>query len=161
MSRERGSPSQSTWLSFYMRKKVALWPDTTTALVHARIVSPWTSWGWLSQSVYSYFEKGCQKKNEHATIQKGNMGYYQYTVPDTVAVKPTFVAFLKHSQTYVHCRSCQSFKFLIVACTFSDDLSRNSCIWRKAGPGRRVTLHLAGPTFCFSCERFVTFGKEM
>ena len=105
--------------------------------------------------------KVARKKNEHATIQKGNMGYYQYTVPDTVAVKPTFVAFLKHSQTYVHCRSCQSFKFLIVACTFSDDLSRNSCIWRKAGPARRVTLHLAGPTFCFSCERFVTFGKEM
>ena len=33
-------------------------------------------------------------KNGHATIPKGNMGYDQYTVPDTVAVKPTFVAFL-------------------------------------------------------------------
>ena len=33
-------------------------------------------------------------KNLHATIQKGNMGYGQYTVPDTVAVEPTFVAFL-------------------------------------------------------------------
>ena len=30
----------------------------------------------------------------HVTIPKGNMGYDQYTVPDTVAVKPTFVAFL-------------------------------------------------------------------
>ena len=30
----------------------------------------------------------------HATIPKGKMGYDQYTVPDTVAVKPTFVAFL-------------------------------------------------------------------
>ena len=30
----------------------------------------------------------------HATIPKGNMGYDQYTVPGTVAVEPTFVAFL-------------------------------------------------------------------
>ena len=30
----------------------------------------------------------------HATILKGNMGYDQYTVPGTVAVEPTFVAFL-------------------------------------------------------------------
>ena len=32
--------------------------------------------------------------NVHATIPKGNMGYEQYTVPDSAAVKPTFVAFL-------------------------------------------------------------------
>ena len=30
-------------------------------------------------------------KTVHATIPKGNMGYVQYTVPDTVAVEPTFV----------------------------------------------------------------------
>ena len=30
----------------------------------------------------------------HATIPKGNMGHDQYTVPDTVAVDPTFVALL-------------------------------------------------------------------
>ena len=30
----------------------------------------------------------------HATIPKGIMGYDQYTVPDTVVVEPTFVAFL-------------------------------------------------------------------
>ena len=41
---------------------------------------------------YSYFEKGC-RKNVHATIPRGNMGYVQYTVPDTVVVEPTFVAF--------------------------------------------------------------------
>ena len=34
------------------------------------------------------------EKNVHATIPKGNMGYDQYTVPDTVAVEPTFVSFL-------------------------------------------------------------------
>ena len=33
-------------------------------------------------------------KNVHATIPKGNMGYDQYGVPDTVAVKSSFVAFL-------------------------------------------------------------------
>ena len=33
-------------------------------------------------------------KKMHATILKGNMGYDQYTVPDTVAVEPTFIAFL-------------------------------------------------------------------
>ena len=32
---------------------------------------------------YSYVEKGC-RKNVHATIPKGNMGYDQYTVPDSV-----------------------------------------------------------------------------
>ena len=31
--------------------------------------------------VYSYFETGC-RKNVHATIPKGNMGYDQYPVPD-------------------------------------------------------------------------------
>ena len=39
--------------------------------------------------VYSYFKKGVQ-----STIPKGNMGYDQYTVPDTVAVERTSVAFL-------------------------------------------------------------------
>ena len=33
-------------------------------------------------------------KNVHSTIPKGNMGYDQYTVPDSVAVESTFVAFL-------------------------------------------------------------------
>ena len=60
----------------------------------------------------------------------------------TVAVEPTFVAFHWHSPTYVRCLSYHPFKFLwrtgqtkpptipfgIVACTFSDNLSRNSCI---------------------------------
>ena len=32
-------------------------------------------------------------ENVHATTPKGNMRYDQYTVPDTVAVEPTFVAF--------------------------------------------------------------------
>ena len=44
--------------------------------------------------VYSYFREKVVGENVHATIPKGNMGYDQYTVPDTsVAVEPTFVAF--------------------------------------------------------------------
>ena len=36
----------------------------------------------------------CVGKNVHATIPKGNMGYDQYTVPETLAVEFTFVVFL-------------------------------------------------------------------
>ena len=52
----------------------------------------------VSYVVYSFFEKGC-RKNVHATIPKGNMGYDQYTVPDAVAVELTFDAFFLQSQT--------------------------------------------------------------
>ena len=38
------------------------------------------------------FEKGRQK-NVHATIPKVNMGYDQYAVPDTAAVKSYVVVF--------------------------------------------------------------------
>ena len=34
------------------------------------------------------------RKNAHELIPKGNMGYDQYTVPDTVAVESSIVAFL-------------------------------------------------------------------
>ena len=40
------------------------------------------------------FRERLSEKNVHATIPKGNMGYDQYTVPDTVAVELGFVAFL-------------------------------------------------------------------
>ena len=39
------------------------------------------------------FREGLLEK-VHATIPNGNMGYDQYTVPDTVAFERTFVAFL-------------------------------------------------------------------
>ena len=101
----------------------------------------------LRNNMYSYkggllaWYTAISGKNVHATIPKGNMGYEKYTVPDT-ALESTFVAFLYHSQTYVHGLSCHSFKFLwrtvnskpptipfgIVACTFVDNLSQNSCI---------------------------------
>lgn len=36
------------------------------------------------QMLYSYFEKGYQKKKKdaHSTIQEGNVEYDQYAVPD-------------------------------------------------------------------------------
>ena len=40
------------------------------------------------------FRERLSEKNVHATIPKDNMGYDQYTVPDTVAVELSFVAFL-------------------------------------------------------------------
>ena len=36
--------------------------------------------------------------------REGNMGYDQYTVPDTVAVEPTFVAFLNRKHTSMACQ---------------------------------------------------------
>ena len=45
------------------------------------LVRPICEYGSVAWSPYSYFEKGC-RKNVHATIPKGNMGYDQYTVPD-------------------------------------------------------------------------------
>ena len=39
------------------------------------------------------FREWLSEKNVHVTISKGNMGYDQYTVPDTVAVEPTFDTF--------------------------------------------------------------------
>ena len=61
---------------------------------------------------YSYFEKDC-RENAHATILKGNMGYDQYTVPNTEAVQTTFVAFLWYSQKKnVYGLSRHSFKIV-------------------------------------------------
>ena len=48
----------------------------------------------LMQYSYTAISRQVVRKNVHATIPKGNMGYVQYSVLDTVAVEPTFVAFL-------------------------------------------------------------------
>ena len=93
-------------------------------------------------SKYTAISRKFVKNKVHATIPKGNMGYDQYLFLTTVAVEPTFVTFLQHSQTYISGLPYDSFKFLwktvhlksptipfrIVACTFSDNLSQNSCI---------------------------------
>ena len=46
------------------------------------------------QHLFTLISRKVVGQNVHATIPKGNMGYDQYTVPDTVAVEPNFVAFL-------------------------------------------------------------------
>ena len=48
----------------------------------------------LEARMYTTISRKVVGQNVHATIPKGNMGYDQYTFPDFVAVKPTFVAFL-------------------------------------------------------------------
>ena len=55
------------------------------------LISPYLAWD--RYYTYSYFKKGC-RKNVHATIPKGNMGYDRTLFLTTLAVKPTFVAFL-------------------------------------------------------------------
>ena len=45
------------------------------------------------QHLFTLISRKVVGKNVHATIPKGNMRYDQYTVPDTVAVEPNFVAF--------------------------------------------------------------------
>ena len=87
-----------------------------------RIVFAWV--------VYSYFEKGFAK-NVHATIPKG------------IGMLSNLLLLLSFStRRYVHVLSFHSFKFLwktvnskpptipfgVVACTLSDNLSRNSCV---------------------------------
>ena len=52
--------------------------------------------GWCLPTLYLAHTAISRKvvgENVHVTIPKGNMGYDQYTVPETVAVEPTFVAF--------------------------------------------------------------------
>ena len=60
---------------------------------------------------YSCIEKGC-RKNLHATIPKSNTGYDQYSAPDAVAVKSTFVTFLQFSsRTFMGSRAIILFSF--------------------------------------------------
>ena len=46
----------------------------------------------INNRIYTAISKKVVGKTVHATIPKGNMGYDQYTVSDTVAVEPTFAA---------------------------------------------------------------------
>ena len=78
----------------------------------------------------------------HATILKGNLGYVQYTVPNDCSCRTYFcyfplapahicpwppVPFFQMSLRTVHSKP-PTISFGIVACTFSDNLSRNSFI---------------------------------
>ena len=50
--------------------------------------------GWDASLSQGYPPRKVVGKNVHVTIPKGNMGYDQFTVPETVAFEPTFVPFL-------------------------------------------------------------------
>ena len=58
-------------------------------------------------TVYTAYLRKVVRKNEHTTIPKGDMGYVQYAVPDTVAVKPVllllhFFSTCKHTSMSSH-----------------------------------------------------------
>ena len=44
--------------------------------------------------LYTAISRKIVGKNVHATIPKDNMGFDQHSIPDTLAVEPTFVTFL-------------------------------------------------------------------
>ena len=85
-------------------------------------------------------------KNVHVTTPKGNMGYDQYTVPDDCSCRTYFCCFPLALANTFPCPFAPilsnffekkkknskppTMPFRIVACTFPDNLSRNSCIWR-------------------------------
>ena len=108
---------------------------------------------------YTAISRKVVGKNVHATIPKGNMGYDQYTVPDDCSCRSYFCCFplalantfprhfvpipsyffeKKRTQNHPQCLSGLA---RIVACTFPDNLSRNSCIYFL------VPLSWAGVTF--------------
>jgi len=84
-------------------------PSTSSAEPHiSRSGKPYS----IKRKLDTAISRKIVGKNAHATILKGNMGYDQYTVPDTEAVETTFVAFLRHSQTNVYGLSRHSLKFV-------------------------------------------------
>ena len=99
----------------------------------------------LSTSLYTASSRKVVEKNVHATTPKGNMGYDQYTVPNDCSCRTYFDCFplalanicpwplvpffpislenRADKTTHNTFRDCLG--------TFSDNLSQNSCIWRK------------------------------
>ena len=78
----------------------------TLLLSHAKIE------GIIVNKVYTAISRKVVGENTQVTISKGNMGYGQYTLPDSIAVEATFVAFLLLPLTNVYALSCNSFTFL-------------------------------------------------
>ena len=91
---------------------------------------------------YTVISRKVVAKNVHATIPKGNMGYDQYTVPTDCSCQTYFCCFpLAIANTTSQTSRAILSNFFeeqctqkpptiplgIVACTFSDNLSRNCC----------------------------------
>ena len=93
----------------------------------------------------------------------------------TVAVETNFFTFLWHSQTYVRGLPCNSFKFLwrtghsklptipfgVVACTFSDNLSRNTCIRNAQGGPLISVFHLVSGFISNSLSHWILVSRRM
>ena len=89
--------------------------------------------------MYTAISRKVVGKNVHATTPKGNMGCDQYTVPNDCSCRTHLGCFPLELANICW---CHSFKFLwktgqtkpptipfgIVACTFSDNRSQNSCM---------------------------------
>ena len=92
--------------------------------------------------MYTAISRKVVRKNVHMTTPKGNMGYDQYTVPNDCRCRTYFCCFplaianicpwprMPFFQTSLENRAAKppTIPFGIVPCTFSDDLSQNSCM---------------------------------
>ena len=110
------------------------------------VICEYLAYWYLCLPVYyiQLFRAKLSEKNVHATIPNGNMGYEQYTVPDDSSCRTYSVLLLSFStRKHIFMASRASLSnFLwrtvnsklptipigVVACAFSDNLSRNSCI---------------------------------
>ena len=95
--------------------------------------------------MYTAISRKVDGNNVHATTPKGNMGYDQYTVPNDCSCRTYFCCFplaianicpwplVPFFQISLENRADKTTHntFGIVACSFSDKLSRNSCIIYK------------------------------
>ena len=113
--------------------------------------------------VYTAISTKVVGKNVHATIPKCSMGYDQYNVPNDCSCRTYFccfplalanmclwplVPFFQISLKRVHSKP-PTIPFGIVACTFSENLSRNSCM---STPANRLNSSLSLWSQTLSCH---------
>ena len=157
---------RSGFMVYSMDSKCRLWDSDFEPCRVITLFSSWETvllWPCLNLSICIQLfrerlsEKMCTRQSRKVMWDMINTLFLT-----TVAVEHTFVAFLWHAQTYVRGPPCHFFKFLwtaehskpptipfgIVACTFSDNLYRNSCKWV---PARRLfsssSLHVSSTIF--------------
>ena len=111
---------------------------------------PYTAGSLCFSFQYTAISRKVVAKNVHATTLKGNMGYDQYTVSNDCSCRTYFCCFLLALTNVCPWPLMPFFQFLwrtgktkpptipfgIVACPFSDNLSRNSCMFMKVSSGR-------------------------
>ena len=115
------------------------------------------------------------EKNVHATIPKGNMGYDQYKVPDDCSCRTYFCCFplaLANTFAWPFVPILSNFfekkenskpptmPFRIVTCTFPDNLSRNSCIYKHLESLSNLWLETLPDTLSLSFSRIRLSPKQ-